>query len=241
MRWARAEAYRHTAAAVARLRLSALPWIGTRTTASASARVSSGRPQASLPKIQAVGPPMVPASSSSSRSSSPAPVGGEDAYPGVPQPLHGLLDGYADGDRQMEERTDRGAHGLGVVQVDGGVGQDDRVGAGGVRAAQYGAGVAGVADVREHGDQLGPRLEDLLERRVQEPADPDEPLRGDGLRDLGEHLVVRVVHPGPGVAGGGHDVRVPLRGLDGGEQLDERALPPTGAPRPPARPAAPRR
>ena len=59
-RWARAEAYRQTAAAVARLRLSAAAVdrhphdvVGER------ARSSSGRPQASLPNTQAVGPASV--------------------------------------------------------------------------------------------------------------------------------------------------------------------------------------
>ena len=87
---------------------------------------------------------------------SPAPSAARIRTPGVPQPCDGLLDGDADGDRQMEERADGGPYGLGVVEVDGGVGEDDRVGARGVGAAQHRAGVAGVADVREHGDQPGP-------------------------------------------------------------------------------------
>src|SRR5262245_14796735 len=52
---ARADAYRHTAAAAARLRLSAWPYIGTATASSASATRSPGRPHASLPKSHAVG------------------------------------------------------------------------------------------------------------------------------------------------------------------------------------------
>src|SRR4051812_15426710 len=43
-RKALAEAYRHTAAAAARFRLSARPWIGTRTFASASSASSAGSP-----------------------------------------------------------------------------------------------------------------------------------------------------------------------------------------------------
>jgi hypothetical protein len=54
-RRAHAVAYRHTAAAVARFRLSARPKMGTDTTVSASARVGSGSPHASLPKTHAVG------------------------------------------------------------------------------------------------------------------------------------------------------------------------------------------
>ena len=49
-------------AAVARLRLSARPCTGTRTTASAQCRSSSGRPQASLPNTQATGPARPPGS-----------------------------------------------------------------------------------------------------------------------------------------------------------------------------------
>ena len=131
--------------------------MGTRTTASASARVSSGSPHASFPNTQAVGPPMVPLSSSSSRSSSPGAVGGEDPHTGVLEPLHGALDGHADGDGQMEQGADRGPYGLGVVEIDGRVGEYDGLGTGGVGAAQHGAGVPGVAHVREYGDEPGPR------------------------------------------------------------------------------------
>src|SRR4051794_23312124 len=55
LRCARALAYRHTAAAAATLRLSARPWIGTRTDASAAATTPSGRPCASLPNSHIVG------------------------------------------------------------------------------------------------------------------------------------------------------------------------------------------
>ena len=54
-RWALAEEYRQTAAAAARLRLSARPWIGTRTRASAASASSGGNPCASEPNSHAVG------------------------------------------------------------------------------------------------------------------------------------------------------------------------------------------
>ena len=54
-RCARALAYRHTAAAAARFRLSARPWIGTRTERSAASVTSAGRPFASLPNSHCVG------------------------------------------------------------------------------------------------------------------------------------------------------------------------------------------
>ena len=129
---------------------------------------------------------MVPASSSSSRSSLARAVGGQDPHAGVAQPATASLDGHADGDGQVEQRTDRGADRLGVVEVDGGVGEHDRVGAGGVGAAQHGAGVARVAYVGEDGDELG-RAARISSKGGQEAADADEALRGDGLRDVGEH------------------------------------------------------
>lgn len=151
-------------------------------------------------------------------------VGGEDAYARVPQPPHGLLDGYADGHRQMEERAHGRAHGLGVVQVHGGVGEDDRVGARGVGAAQHRTGVPGVPYVRQDGDQLRPGGDDGFEGRVQEAADADQALRGDGLGHVGQDLAVGEMHPGARRVGGLDDGFVPLGGLDGDEELDEGRL-----------------
>src|SRR5665811_1352826 len=53
---AAAVAYRQTAAAAERLRLSAAPHIGTFATMSAVARSAGGSPHASLPKTHAMGP-----------------------------------------------------------------------------------------------------------------------------------------------------------------------------------------
>ena len=108
----------------------------------------------------------MPLSSSSSRSSLARAVGGEDPYAGVLEPGDGLLDGHADGDGQVEEGADGGPYGLGVVQVHGGVGEDDGLGAGGVRAPQHGAGVAGVADVGEYGDELRGRAARIVLERA---------------------------------------------------------------------------
>lgn len=82
--------------------------------------------------------------------------------------------------------------------------------------------VPGVPDVREYGDQPRPGLEDLLEGHVQEPADPDESLRGDGRRDVRDHVLGGEVHAGPGVPGLPHDVGVPLGGVRRHEELDQR-------------------
>src|SRR5690606_4170833 len=70
-RWrTRALAYRQIAAAAARFRLSARPWMGMRTRWSASAATAGSRPCASLPNSQATGPARM--SSASSRSTSPS-------------------------------------------------------------------------------------------------------------------------------------------------------------------------
>src|SRR5690606_23275151 len=73
-RCALAEAYRQTAAAAPRLRLSARPWIGTRTRWSAWSSSGAGNPCASEPNTQAVGAASAPESARSSRSVSPWPV-----------------------------------------------------------------------------------------------------------------------------------------------------------------------
>src|SRR6266508_3831091 len=67
-RCALAEAYRQMAAAAARFRLSARPWIGTRTRRSASAAAEAGNPCASEPNSQAVA---APSPSRSARHASP--------------------------------------------------------------------------------------------------------------------------------------------------------------------------
>ena len=85
VRCARADAYRHSAAAVARLRLSARPCSGIRTTRSARAASAAGSPHASLPNNHAVGRASVPASAASSRSRSPAAVGSQHPQAGLAQ------------------------------------------------------------------------------------------------------------------------------------------------------------
>ena len=118
---------------------------------SASAASSAGRPQASLPNSQAVGP----ASGASYEPHLAGAVGGQHGQPGVLRGAHRGLGGRLDGERQVEERPDAGPDRLGVVGVDGAAGEHHAVGAGRVGAADHGAGVARVADVGADRDQPG--------------------------------------------------------------------------------------
>src|SRR5437764_2919568 len=81
-----AEAYRHTAAAAARLRLSACPYIGTRTRRSVASASVSGSPWASEPNSHAVGRANSPASASSSRSAAPYGSAASTVYPAACRP-----------------------------------------------------------------------------------------------------------------------------------------------------------
>jgi hypothetical protein len=85
----------------------------------------------------------------------------------------------------VEQRAGAGPYGLAVVRVDAVAGQHDRVGAGGVGAAQHGAGIAGVADVGEHGDQPRGAGQRGGQRNVERRADRDDALRRGGLRQRG--------------------------------------------------------
>ena len=129
------------------MRLSARPWIGIATRWSARAASSAGRPQASLPNSQAVGP--------ASRSSAvvevdlAGAVGGEH---GAARRACAARDGGGrvglDRERQVEQAADAGPDGLGVVGVDASARPARRASAPAASArADHGAGVAGVADV----------------------------------------------------------------------------------------------
>ena len=125
----------------------------------------------------------------------------------------------AEDDGQVEEGSRRRADGLGVVDVHAGAGQDDGVGAGGVGRPEHGAGVAGVADLAQHGNQPRAGVEHLLKADVQEAADGDNALRGDRVRHRGEHFVgcevargfPRPAAPAPGGGPGRPRWRTPHR------------------------------
>ena len=138
-----------------RWRGSAIP-LGRRSAAvsarSASARLSSSSPRASLPNSQAVGSASTPSARAASRSSpltsaaitrSPAARARSTIWSSSPPT----------DDRQVEERTGRRAHDLRVVQVDGAAGQHDAVGTRGIRCPDDGAEVAGIAHLLADRDQ----------------------------------------------------------------------------------------
>ena len=74
-------------------------------------------------------------------------------------------------------------------------GEDHAVGPGRVGGAQHRAGVARVADVgQDDRDQPRAGVGQLGQRDVDEPADRQQALRRDGLRQLGHHLAADRVH-----------------------------------------------
>ena len=111
----RALAYRHTAAAVARLRLSARPRIGIRMTWSTAASTSPGRPWASLPRHPGDPSGEQPLTLGGEQVGRVrGDVGGQGPVAGGPQRVDGLERLPRLDHRQVEQRTRRGAHALGV-------------------------------------------------------------------------------------------------------------------------------
>ena len=80
-------------------------------------------------------------------------VGGEDRQPGVSQPVDRLREVGARDDGQVEQRTRRRAHHLGVVHVDAAARQHDGIRPHGVGDTDHRAGVPGVPHVREQRDE----------------------------------------------------------------------------------------
>ena len=157
-RCALAEAYRHTAAAAARFRLSARPYIGTRTRASAAAASSAGRPCASEPNSHAVRPRRA----GRRRSGRPGRCRRTRRRRAPCSPAARSASTTATGSAARTTSTwkrlpARGPHALAVVRVDGVAGEDHRARAGRVGGAQHGAGVARVADLGEHRAPAGAR------------------------------------------------------------------------------------
>ena len=117
-------------------------------------------------------------------------VGGQDREAAGLRLAHGGSGIGLDREGQVEQAPDGGAHGLGVVGVDGLPGQHDRVGARRVRRTDDGAGVAGVADVGAHGQQPGRGPHDVLERRVEVAAHGHHTGRGHRVGERREGTVV---------------------------------------------------
>ena len=129
-----------------------------RTRWSASAAISRGSPQASLPNNHAVRPAQQVARLVEGDLA--VTVGGEHAQAG--RLRGGDSRGHVGLDRegQVEQAAHARPDGLGVVGVDAAARQHDAVGAGRIGRADHRAGVAGVADVGADRDQArsdGPR------------------------------------------------------------------------------------
>ncbi|CAH0324781.1 hypothetical protein SRABI128_05056 [Microbacterium sp. Bi128] len=151
-------------------------------------------------------------------------VRGQHADATLPAAGHDFLDLRAEDNGQMEQGTRRRPHGLGVVDVHARAGQDDSVGAGGVGRPQHGAGVAGVPDLAQDGNQPRAGVEHVLKADVQEAADGNDALWGDGVRHRSDHFVgceVRV-----GSLGQLLQLRVAVQaGLGGVHLIDDAGLP----------------
>ena len=184
----RALAYRHTAAAVARLRLSARPGIGMRTTWSTAASTSRGRPCASLPRTQAIRPASRPARSAANRSvESRGHIGGEGPVARAPKQGDRLQRLPCLDHREVEQRSGRGPHALGIGRVDRAGGQGHPGGARRVGHPDQGARVAGVGHLVGEDDLAGTRECGHLGERGRLPAtDRDDPLRGLRGHEPGE-------------------------------------------------------
>ena len=130
-------------------------------------------------------------------------------------------DRYAHHHRQVEQASGGGTHALAVVGIHGRVRENDDVRPRGVGGAQYRPGVAGVAHVGE--DDRQTHVGDLLQGDVDELADRDDPLRGDGLRQFGHHVQADLMRGDPGRVGGVHQVDVALHGLRRGVDLEHAA------------------
>ena len=180
----RACAYRHTAAAVARLRLSARPRIGIRMTWSTAASTSSGRPWASLPSTQAIRPAEQPLALGGEQVGRVRrDVRGQGPVAGGPQGVDRLQRLARLDDRQVEQRPGRGAHALGVRRVDRAGRQGHARGPGRVGHADQGAGVARVGHLMGEHDLAG-TVRSRPRRRAW-PAPSDRPRRlpaGSGPR-----------------------------------------------------------
>ena len=140
-------------------------------------------------------------------------VRGQQPQPGRADVVQQRRDGDAGHDRQVEQGAGGGPHDLGVVDVDAGVADQDGVGAGGVGAADHGAGVAGVAHVGQHHQQARRGVEDGVERDVQRPADRQQPLRGGRVAHRGQHLGGDLVDVQPRGDRGAEDVGVTGHGV----------------------------
>ena len=118
----------------------------------------------------------------------------------------------------MEHRSRRGTDGLGVVDVDRGLGEHHPAGACRIGGSQHGARVSGVTDLVQQGDApiaLGEDgVEEALQSDIDEARDPDHRLWGDGGGQVTDDVVCDVMRLDPGLSRS-HGERVEIIG---GEQ-----------------------
>jgi len=112
--------------------------------------------------------------------------------PGVSDAAQEHRNGHAGHDRQVEERPDGRPDHLGVVDVDAGVADQDRVGSGRIRAADDRAGIARVTDVGEDHQEPRVTVQDRIEIDIDGPADRDDPLRDLRVTHGSENLVAHL-------------------------------------------------
>ena len=207
---------------------SARPWIGTRTTSSARARSSlrqapglvaeqpgvSGRARSASGQSSGCRPGLPSAARTrSGRCAAAAAPAASTAAPATTGRWNRL---------PAEARTT-----LGLYEVDGGVGEHHGVGAGGVGGSQDGAGVAGVADVRQQDDEprrRRPATSSSVDAR-REPADRERCPAGSTVSASAAMHRQRLTawHGRPALASLGElGASVPLRGRCVAEQLDDR-------------------
>jgi hypothetical protein len=142
----------------------------------------------------------------------------EDPIPGAAEMVDRRRRRDVADDRQVEQGAGRRADGLGVVDVDRGLGEHDAAGAGRVRRPEHRAGVPGVADLVQH--RHAPVGRQPFEAHVDVRHDAHESLGRHGRGELAHHVLGHQVDLGTRASGLNHE------GIDlvDGEQDLEHAL-----------------
>ncbi len=149
-------------------------------------------------------------------------VGGEHGEACLAGLLQHALELGPHSHRQVEDRAGGGPHDLGVVEVDTATGEDHAVCARGIRCPDDRAGVAGVANLFEDGDQRGCRAQDVFDGGRELVAYGHDALRGDGVGHGVEHVLGDELDIDAGVDCRLRDVGVPLDRCRGRIEFDDQ-------------------